>query len=138
MSTKERNAQIFELHEQGTSYRNIGKKFNLSYERVRQIYKHEAAKRDRARWIQDQIDNKIEYQFLAALTEAAKELNLETVVTRSFNYLYRSSIIQNLDEKPLNTYTDDELLQIPRFGETTLKLTRRANDIYLKRKACVK
>ena len=51
----ERNNQVYEMREAGATYRALGKKFNISWERARQIYFKRRWDMGLAQWCKDNI-----------------------------------------------------------------------------------
>jgi len=125
----ERNVNIYRMHLEGHSYKEIGDLFDLTPSAVQRIC-----------WKQETIKNRLshsadEVPFLECITIAAKELNMpNTRPTRVYNTLYRNGLIDfNENVKNLDEISDIKFLKMKSIGPKSLILIRRAYEIYKER-----
>ena len=129
-NTKERNREIFILRESGMSYTNIGIKFGLSRERIRQIVKKEKA---RAAFYETPLSTKSFTDCIYLASEQMGKGVESPLATRTHRGLARTGILRAIDTiegLTLDEYDDDTLLSIRNFGVASLDLAREANKLY--------
>lgn len=128
----ERNTAIFKMRNEGCTLEEIAKKFNITKERVRQIYLREE-RRKNAYAILKKKEETGYSDFYKCMIDAAKELNInEAMVVKSYKCLLRARIVQELDKDymALDYYTDSDLLNIRGIGIISVDLIRKANDMF--------
>ena len=128
----ERNAAIFQMKNEGHTLEEIGKKFNITKERVRQIYLREERRRNTYAILKKKEQTGYS-RFYNCMIDAAKDLSInEAVAIKAYRCLSRARIIQELDKDhtALDYYTDSDLLNIRGIGIASVDLIRKANDMF--------
>lgn len=121
----ERLQKIAAMRNSGMTFSEIGKEFDVSMERARQLYKKYLAIVD----FNEQLSNLLDSDsLLKVLYFAQKELGKsEVLVTRTYNFIRRSNL--DADKLMNGEYSDEDLLSIKNFGTGSLELIHKAIDI---------
>ena len=121
----ERLQKIAAMRNLGMTFSEIGKEFNVSTERARQLYKKYLAIVD----FNERLSNLLASDsLLKALYFAQKELGKsEVLITRTYNCIHRSGF--DADKLLNGDYSDEELLSIKNLGVDSLELIHKAIDI---------
>ena len=125
----ERNREIFNLKESGMSYSQIGSKFNLSRERIRQIYLKEKRLIESEKLHVEAVNSTIPYTFWDALIDVCET---KSQAVRIHNCLNRAGVIREIEDDggSLDSYSDETLLRIKNFGVLSLIFSRRASKLF--------
>ena len=120
-----RYQEIAEMRELGKTFREIGEAFKISASRSGQIYKKYLALQK----YNEAIDN-APWDIHRCLVEARVNSSCDCgLVIRTYNAIVRSGFL--IDNAIIvNDYSDEQLLKIRNIGIESLKLLRRAIDIY--------
>lgn len=129
MNNDKRNREIFNLKESGMSYSQLGSKFNLSKERIRQIYLKEKRRIESEKLHAKAVNSTIPYTFWDALIDSCET---KSQAIRIHNCLNRAGIIREIEDNgvSLDSYSDETLLKIRNFGVLSLIFSRRASKLY--------
>ena len=123
----ERNKEIVELKDSGMTYQQLSEKYELSRERVRQIYSNEMSKRER-------INRYGNAKFYDAIEQANTILNgARSLPIKIMNGLLRAGIIREMNETgcSISRWSDEQLLRIRGFGIKIVDTIRLANDVLI-------
>jgi len=133
MSNEKRNQEIFNLKESGMSYSQIGSKFNLSKERIRQIYLKEQRHIESEELHVKAVNGTIVYTFWDALIDVCET---KSQAVRIHNCLNRAGIIHEIEvgSGSLDSYSDELLLSIRNFGVLSLIFSRRAYKKFVEKR----
>lgn len=133
MSNEKRNREIFNLKESGMSYSQIGFKFNLSKERIRQIFLKEQHHIKSEKRHVEAVYGAIPYTFWDALIDVCET---KSQAVRIHNCLNRAGIIREIEDNggSLDSYSDKSLLSIRNFGVLSLIFSRRANKKFIEKR----
>ena len=120
----ERDDEILLDYANGHSYIDIAKKYNLSRKRVRDIISDKIKNKR----LSDFIVNEHVSNFFVNVEQVCKELNLnKKVYTNIYNGLSKSGILIAMAHGVgLDKWTDEQLLKIKGFGDTSLYIVRTA------------
>lgn len=129
MDFVQRNKEIVALKDCGQSYSNIAIKFCISPSRVKEIYKREKQHILSEKAHIDAINGDNVYTFYDAVLEVC---DTKSQATRVFRCLDRAGILREIETNngSLDSYSDETLLAIRSFGQTSLKFARKANILY--------
>lgn len=129
MSNEQRNREIFNLKKSGMSYSQIGSKFNLSRERIRQICLKEQRHVESEKLHAKAVNGTIVYTFWDALIDVCET---RSQAIRIHNCLNRAGIIREIEDDggSLDSYSDEDLLKIRNFGVLSLIFSRRASKLF--------
>ena len=115
------------------SYSQIGSKFNLSRERIRQICLKEQRGIESEKLHVEAVNGAIPYTFWDALIDVCET---KSQAIRIHNCLNRAGIIREIEDDggSLDSYSDETLLKIRSFGVLSLIFSRRANKKFAEKR----
>lgn len=134
VNNEKRNREIYNLKENGMTYSQIGSKFNLSKERIRQICLKEQRYIESEKLHAKAVNDIIPYTFWDALMDACET---KSQAVRCYNCLSRAGIIHEIEDSDgsLDSYSDEMLLSIRNFGTLSLIFSRRANKKFIEKRS---
>lgn len=117
---QDRNAEIVKLKNQGWTYRDLSKKFNISSSRVRSIYERDTGTVNY-------------YTKYSSWRKCFEKASLEIVSNTSlgmklFLLLARNDILERLNNGEI--IKDTELMSLDNFGKKSLQVSRKAMVLY--------